>query len=317
MRRALWVVVLFVALVGWVAGGALLSEPPSAGAQSPGVSFGHIVDGQSVPTGGNQPFYIVAIGSDARPGVCEPVEACLADSIHLIGVNPKEESASILGFPRDSYVNIPGFGTQKINNALAHGGPELVAQTVAELVGVEIDYYLLTSFEGLRHMVEDLGGIEVEIPYAMSDSASGATFEAGPATLDGRQALAFARNRKSTPNGDFSRSENQGLLIMAALEQLRQDVRRDPLRLLTWIVIGLQNIQTDLTLAEVFDLMLTALAVDPKDVVNEVTPGGIGSAGAASIVTLGGEADAMFADIADDGVLEASEAEETEEETTG
>lgn len=315
MRRALWVVALFVALVGWVAGGALLSEPPAADAQSPGVTFGHIVDGESVPAGGNQPFYIVAIGSDARPGVCEPVEACLADSIHLIGVNPREESASILGFPRDSYVDIPGFGTQKINNALAHGGPELVAQTVAELVGVEVDYYLLTSFEGLRHMVEGLGGVEVEIPYAMSDAASGATFEAGPEDLDGQQALAFARNRKDTPNGDFSRSENQGLLILGALEQLRQDVRRDPLQLLSWIVTGMEDIQTDLALTEVFDLMLTALSIDPKDVVNMVTPGGIGSAGAASIVTLGSEADAVFADIADDGLLEAPESEETTEET--
>jgi LCP family protein required for cell wall assembly len=304
MRKATILVVLG-GLVGWIAAGALLAEPP-ARAQTPSpMQLGHAGQASYLPGfDGKRPIFVLAIGSDARPGVCEPVEKCLADSIHLIGVNPRKQGASILGLPRDSYVDVPGVGTRKINDSLFYGGPELVVQTVEELVGVEIDYYLLTSFHGLRRMVNGVGGIEVEIPYAMNDAASGAVFAAGPQMLDGRQALAFARNRKDTPNGDFSRSENQGRLILGALERFRKDVRRDPLSLFTWLTSGLRNIQTELSAGEVFDLALAALTIEPNRVVNRVTPGGIGFAGEASVVQLGSDADAIFADIADDGLLE-------------
>jgi LCP family protein required for cell wall assembly len=312
VKRAAAVTLLFLGLGGWLVTGAVLAGPPEVSAQTsspPAVTVGHTQDA-SFPAsfGTKRPFFVLAIGSDARPGVCEPVERCLADSLHLIGVNPRERAASILGFPRDSYVNIPGAGTRKINDSLFHGGPDLVVQTVEELVGVDIDYYLLTSFEGFRHMVNDIGGIDVEIPYPMSDASSGAVFDAGPAILDGKQALAFARNRKDTPNGDFSRSENQGLLLMAALEQLRRDVRREPLNLFTWMVAGITHIQTDLPASDLFELALASMSIVPNRVVNRVTPGGIGTVGGASVVTLGGEADAVFADIADDGLLEPVEA---------
>jgi polyisoprenyl-teichoic acid--peptidoglycan teichoic acid transferase len=306
MRKAAILAVLG-GLVGWIGAGALLAEPP-ARAQTPSpMQLGHAGQASFLPGfDGKRPIFVLAIGSDARPGVCEPVEKCLADSIHLIGVNPRKQGASILGLPRDSYVDVPGVGTRKINDSLFYGGPELVVETVEELVGVDIDYYLLTSFHGLRRMVNGVGGIEVEIPYAMNDAASGAVFSPGPQMLDGRQALAFARNRKDTPNGDFSRSENQGRLILGALERLRKDVRRDPLSLFTWLTSGLRNIQTELSAGEVFDLALAALTIEPNRVVNRVTPGGIGFAGEASVVQLGSDADAVFADIADDGLLEPS-----------
>jgi LCP family protein required for cell wall assembly len=306
VRKAGVIVVLSGLLGGWIAVGALLAEPPVATAQTPTpMQLGHAGEAAFLPGfRGRRPIFVLAIGSDARPGVCEPVERCLADSLHLIGLNPRKGAASILGFPRDSYVDIPGVGTGKINDSLFHGGPELVVQTVEELVGVDIDYYFLTSFAGLRHMVNDVGGIEIDIPYAMSDASSGAVFSEGLQVLDGKQALAFARNRKDTPNGDFSRSENQGLLMMAALERFRKDVRKDPLSLFTWLVSGLRHIQTELSAGEVFDLALAALTVEPNRVVNRVTPGGLGFAGEASVVQLGSEAEAMFADIADDGLLE-------------
>lgn len=301
MKRAS-VFVLIAGLIAWILVGTGLR--PGSQAQVDTSRLGHEIAGTLLPgfpTG--RPFFVAVIGSDARPGVCEPVERCLADSIHLIGVNPKKRAAGIVGIPRDSYVAIPGVGTQKINNALFHGGPELVVQTVEQLAGVEVDHWFLTSFEGFRHMIEEVGGLEVEIPYAVSDSSSGASLEAGPQRLDGSTALAFARNRKSTPNGDFSRTENQGLMILSALAQLRQEVRRDPARLFTWLIAGARYIQTELTLADLFELALATLAIDPKNVVNRALPGGLAFAGEASIVTLGAEADAVFADLADDGLL--------------
>jgi LCP family protein required for cell wall assembly len=309
VRKGLLLGLVVAVLGGWLAGGALLADPPSATAQTPTpMQLGHAGQASFVPGfRGRRPIFVLAIGSDARPGVCEPVERCLADSIHLIGINPKERGASILGFPRDSYVEIPGVGTRRINDALFYGGPELVVDTVEELVGVEIDYYFLTSFEGFRHMVNDVGGLEVELPYSVGASGDLPAMSAGVQELDGELALALARNRKGVPNGDFSRSENQGLLLMSALERFRKDVRKDPLSVFTWIVSGLRNIQTELSAGEVFQLALSALTIEPNRVVNRVVPGGIGFAGEASVVQLGGEAEAMFQDVADDGLLESSE----------
>jgi LCP family protein required for cell wall assembly len=314
VKRVVAAGAVFVALLGWVTGAALLADGPAARAQE-GRPFGFLTDSKFIPPfPTRQPFHVLAIGSDARPGVCEPVERCLADSIHLISVNPRQGGATIIGIPRDSYVEVPGHGSAKINDSLFLGGPELVVETVEALADVEIDMYFLTSFEGFRHMVEEIGGIEVEVPYPMSDEASGAVFEAGPRTLTGREALAFSRNRKDTPNGDFSRTENQGLVILGALQQFQQEARRDPGRIFEWLRLGAKYIQTDLTLSDLFDLALATLRLDPDQVTNVPVPGGIGMIGGASVVTLGSEADALFADVAEDAmVTDATEAEaETE-----
>jgi polyisoprenyl-teichoic acid--peptidoglycan teichoic acid transferase len=304
--RRWWVAVPLVALIAWVALGALFAGTRRAGAQAPGVTIKRTQRARFVPARSDQgPLFILAIGSDAREGVCLPVDRCLADSIHVIAVNARKGSATILGFPRDSYVPIPGSGSAKINDALHQGGPELLVQTVEELTGIPIHYYLLTSFEGLPEMVNAVGPITVEIPYAMTDAAAGTDFEPGPQELDGREALAFSRDRHSGPNGDFNRSENQGALMLGALKALREDVRQNPGSLFRWIVAGVQNMATDLSFLEIFDLAVTATTVKPARVTNLVVPGSLGFVGDASVVLIRDEAEAIYRDVADDGVVEA------------
>lgn len=304
MKRLVAIAVLLAALAGWIAAGALTADPPPASAQTPMVELNRTQKANFIPRAtGKRPIFILAIGSDARPGVCMPVERCLADSLHLVAVNPRLKGATILGFPRDSYVPIPGVGTGRINDALHFGGPELVVETVEQMTGIRIDYYLLTSFQGLRQMVNALGGIDVNVPYPMNDAASGAFFDAGPQTLDGDQALALARNRKDTPDGDFSRSQNQGLLLLAALAKLRGEFAQDPSSLFAWIGVGVRNVQTDLSLEEILHLFLSAVQVDPANVANTVIPGSLGFAGEASVVFPAPQADEVYADIADDGLL--------------
>lgn len=294
---------LLVGLGTWVAVGALVAEPHRARAQTPAVEISRAQDARFIPSvRGNRPIFILAIGSDARPD--EQVDRRLADSIHIVAVNPREGSASILGFPRDSYVPIPGFGEAKINDSLYNGGPDLVVETVEGLTGIQMDYWVLTSFRGLTSMVNGIGGLRIDIPYAMDDFYSGAQFEAGEQVIDGSEALAFARNRHDTPEGDFSRSENHGRLLLAALEQLRSEFRRDPSAIFQWIAAGLRNVQTDLAFDEVFDLMMTAVSIDPERVTNAVLPGGTGMAGEASVVFLSDDAPAIFQDLADDGILQ-------------
>lgn len=308
MRKLLAAIVL-AGLGGWIALGAMAADPPLR-AQSetpedpPAVQLRRVQHADFVPSPErDEPIFILAIGSDARPDVCMPVARCLADSLHLIGINPKKHAATILGFPRDAWVPIPGVGTNKINESLHSGGPQLVVRTVESLTGITIDYYLLASFAGVVDMVNEIGGVEVDIPYPMNDPASGAVFPEGPRLLSGREALAFSRNRKDTPEGDFSRSENQGRVILSTLQKLQDEYEEDPTVLFRWIAIGSASLQTDLTLAEVFDLLLTGLTIEPSKVENMVVPGSNGFVGAAAVVLLSPEADSIYKDMRKDGVV--------------
>jgi LCP family protein required for cell wall assembly len=288
------------ALAAWLAVGALTADPPPAGAQQPAVDLGRAVDAAFSP-GPVDRMFVLAIGSDARPR--QSVARARADSLHIIGVNPKKGAASIVGIPRDAFVPIPGAGTQKINASLFLGGPELTVRTIEQLTGVRIDAYVLTGFEDFRRLVTEVGGLEVRVPYPMSDSFSGAHFRAGPTGLTGPEALAFSRNRHDAPGGDFGRSLNQGRLIVSALRELQKDFDRDPVTLFRWLATAGQHLQTDLTLDRMLDLLLAALTIDPGGVRNRVVSGGGGTVGGASVVHLGSSARATFRDLRQDGIL--------------
>jgi polyisoprenyl-teichoic acid--peptidoglycan teichoic acid transferase len=250
---------------------------------------------------GHKPLFILALGSDARPG--QRIDRQRSDSIHIIGVDASRTHATVLGFPRDSWVHIPGFGTSKINSAMVDGGPALMVRTIERITGIHIEFWMLTSFGGLTRMVDWIGGLDVNIPYPMHDSYSGANFKhAGPMHLRGWQALAFARNRHDTPQGDFSRSGNQGRLFLAALAQLGKKFRTDPSVLFQWISAGWRNIQTDLPASTLLDLGVTATQLQPSNVNNLVVPGSTGNVGGASVVFIGAGASSIYKDMRKDGV---------------
>lgn len=250
-----------------------------------------------------EPMFVLVIGSDARPG--QAVAGARADSLHIVGVNPRRGRISILGIPRDSWVPIPGFGSDKINAALVRGGPDLVVETVERLTGIRIDAYVLTGFDGFQRMVSAVGGIDIKIPFPISDHYAHAQFRKGPEHLTAREALAFSRARHDLPNGDFGRSLNQGRLMVAALATLRDQLSRGRWALLPWAVAGAEELKTDLSLSEMFELLVAAPAFDPRRVRNRVVSGRGGSIGGKSVVLLDGGAYAMFRDLARDAILDA------------
>ena len=288
------------ALAAWLAVGALTADPPPAGAEQTPVDLGRVVDAVFSP-GADDRLFVLAIGSDARPG--QSVAGARADSLHIIGVHPQKGLASIVGIPRDAFVPIPGAGTQKINASLFFGGPELTVRTVEQLTGIRIDAYVLAGFEDFRRLVTEVGGLEVRVPYPMSDSFSGARFRAGPTRVTGPEALAFSRNRHDAPGGDFGRSLNQGRLIVSALRELQNDFDKDPVTLFRWLATAGQHLQTDLTLDRMLDLLMAALTIDPGKVRNQVVSGGGGTVGGASVVHLGSSARSTFRDLRQDGIL--------------
>ena len=245
----------------------------------------------------DQPVFILALGNDGRPGQT----STRGDAIHLIGINPKLHQATILDFPRDTGLQIPGHGVDKVNAAHVFGGVQLQAQTLANAVGVKVPYAIDTNFPGFTSMVDEMGGLQVTVPEKMHDGLSGANFDPGPQRLDGNQALAYARNRHQFPTGDLRRSENQGYLIISALSQLRA-ANTGPVGTLGLLAILGRHAQLDgIGLRDLYDLARLGLSVDPANVRNVVVPV---ASGTGTRLRLTGGAQGLFADFADDGVLQ-------------
>jgi len=245
--------------------------------------------------------FVLIVGNDARPGD----RTSRGDALHLVGVNPSSGRATILNFPRDLWVPIPGRGTDKVNAAFEAGGPLLQARTIGQLVGVNVGYVISTGFDGFQAMVDELGGMDVDVPMAMADRNSGAFFNPGVTHMDGGAALAMARNR-NLAGGDFTRSENQARLILAALAKLRGE-GPTVARTISWLATLLRHSTLDgASYADLYRLGRLALSIDPAGIRSVTVPGSIGSAANQSVVFLGGGAAGLFADFRDDGVLQNS-----------
>ena len=244
--------------------------------------------------------WILAIGSDARPG--GDMRKSNGDSIHLIGIDPQTGVGTVVGFPRDSWVKIPGHGTGKINSALAKGGPKLMAETVRQLTGLPVDYYVLTAFAGFQKIVDELGGVNVHVDKRMNDKMSGARFDPGWHNMNGGQALAYSRDRYDVPNGDFSRSLHQGNVMLSGLAKLRAEVGDDE-GLQRWIGVLLRHADLDSPPQQLLPLAALARRLDPAKVTNVVAPGRVGPAGAAAGVYQTDDARKRFLDLRPDAAI--------------
>ncbi len=195
-----------IAVLALVLGLAALVVPDSA-VKPTEVSLVRIRHGAGLDSQ-REMIWILAVGSDARPG--EDMNRTRGDALQLVGINTRTHAATAIGIPRDSWVSIPGYGSERINAALYFGGPRLLGETVGNLVGVQPDYVMVTRFPFFEDMVDSIGGIEVQNPRYFSDSNLYVTgFKQGRIHLNGYGAMAFSRVRKTLPGGDFDRSANQ------------------------------------------------------------------------------------------------------------
>ncbi|GAA2607007.1 LCP family protein [Actinomadura fulvescens] len=138
-----------------------------------------------------------------------------SDTIMLLHLPADRSKAYVVSFPRDSWVDIPGYGNQKINAAFSFGGPPLLIETVEKLTGARIDHYGAIDFEGFKSMTDALGGVEVDIAQSVYDPARKVSWPAGRQRLDGEKALLFVRQRYNLPNGDFDRIKRQQAFLGA------------------------------------------------------------------------------------------------------
>ncbi len=224
---------------------------------------------------------ILLLGSDLLPNGA----GFRTDVIILVTVNKADKTVSVTSFPRDLYLYIPGWTDQRINTAYPHGGFNTLKQTFSHNFGVSPDYFILINLWSFEYIVNDLGGININVPRTVCDNNwSGTNYHcvyAGTQHLYGKEALWYVRTRKTT--NDFDRNVRQQLALEAILD-----------RFFSLDIIGKipdlygtykENVVTNLDLGTVLDLVPTALKLKDQNRITQyyindsvvtdwVTPGG-------------------------------------------
>jgi polyisoprenyl-teichoic acid--peptidoglycan teichoic acid transferase len=226
-------------------------------------------------------IWILCLGSDARPG--QALVGQRADAIQMVGINLRTGAATDIGIPRDSYVDIPGHGMDKINASMFFGGPQLMAESVGNLVGVHPDYVFTTGFDGFRAMVNIIGGVTVDSKFAFSDPVRPQGYHVGKNKLNGFQALIFGRVRHPLPRGDFDRSGNQQELLRSILRKVHAR-ENQPGFMERGLLSAVRNLNTDLKPSELYTLAQAVTQVQLRKFRGCVVQGGTGYVGAASVV---------------------------------
>lgn len=187
---------------------------------------------QDIKLGSNksltEPFTILLLGVDSEVDGLDQNTVFNGDTMMLITFNPKTLNTTIFSIPRDTYVPIScnGKRSNKINSS-AIGGATCVINTIQDLIGIDIDYYVKINFKGVVDLVEALKGIEVNVPVDFCEQDSNRMYEneiclsKGLQTLNGEQALALSRHRHSLPLGDFQRVQHQQLVVEAMAKKVK------------------------------------------------------------------------------------------------
>jgi LCP family protein required for cell wall assembly len=250
--------------------------------------------GVTKPSLGSGPRWVLAIGSDARKG--QPLERTRADVLQVIGIDGRG-GGGVMGMARDLWVPLSTGGKGKINSAMVLGGPRAQVKTVTNVTGLPVEGYVVLGFTGFKKIVDDQGGIPIVIPKTVVAShAKNMVIKAGPQTLTGAQALAYARERKTLPDGDFGRSRHQGEVILAAAVKAKlAGPIAIPSALTSFSKVGRSN----LTAEQILTFTAGLHQLSPLKVGRGVAKGAFGWAGQQSIVILGDQARSLFAQFRD------------------
>jgi polyisoprenyl-teichoic acid--peptidoglycan teichoic acid transferase len=223
-RRAIPIAVgvLFLLLLGWiylgyrafsdeVARANKRLDPKTKAALSPAGSMWR------------DPQVTLVLGSDGRG---RKFSSARADSILLVRTDPGKHTIYMLSIPRDLRVLVPGYGNTKINSAFAYGGSPLLIKTIRSFTGLPVNHITYVAFAGFIDLINAMGGVTIDNPYRIQSSEQFGgrdwTFPKGEIHLNGRNALAYARIRKTTNprDSDITRTERQQRVLQAIAHQL-------------------------------------------------------------------------------------------------
>ena len=217
VRRGILVGIMGVLLVGVVAAGAWVTNLMSR------LNDGEVITSDLLATlvdsdVARDPFYMLLLGTDGRPGE----ETYRTDSIILARVDPIEKQVTLISIPRDTRYVYQG-STVKINSVFSYGGADDMVEVVNDLCGVEISEYAEINFDGMKALVDAVGGIDIYVPEGdeVDDPEAGpVTIESGQQHMDGEAALTFSRARHQFADGDYTRMRHQRMVLGALAEKI-------------------------------------------------------------------------------------------------
>lgn len=269
---------------------------------------------------GKERVNILLLGGDERG--LRKNEVPRSDTMMLVSIDPVTKTAHLISILRDTYAEIPGYGRQRVNAALALGGPELAMETVGNLLDVSVQYFVYVDFQGFISLIDAIGGVEfyVEKNMRYSTRADGPEYdinlEEGWQVLDGKKALQYVRFRNDA-RGDYARTERQREFMKAVANKLQSTTS---LVKLPQILEKIEpHIETNMTLTDM--LKLGALAFEirnetihsmqapPQELLREENIGG------ASVITV--DRDELVRYVHEQFELAAMEPEDETEDLTG
>lgn len=197
--------------------------------------------------------YLLLAGTDQRAD-----EASRSDTIMYAALRPVDRKIEMVSIPRDSLVEIPGVGEDKINASLAYGGVELLQETVENLVDNPVDHTVLINFESFADIIDAMGGIRINVEEDMYLPEEGIDLKAGEQKLDGHDALAFVRWR-GDGTGDIGRMERQSEFMQALSEKVRH---LTPWRAAMTLWTVQREIDTDMSILDILKLAWDFIGMD-------------------------------------------------------
>lgn len=207
-----------------------------------------------------EPFYMLLLGTDGRPGE----ETYRADSIILARVDPTEKKVALISIPRDTKIDYNG-STMKVNAAHSYGGAEGMVEAVNQLCGVEISHYAEINFEGMKSLIDAVGGIDINATDGVDDPEHlEITIEPGWQHMDGATALTYARARYQYADGDYTRMRHQRQVLSALADKLLNEM---DVTNIMGIIESLSNmVVTDLSPQDIVSLVTAMRGMDTDEI---------------------------------------------------
>ena len=245
------------------------------------ISASELTSLQPVATSG-EPINILLVGVDDRSNIPNDWDDTFGEfagrrtDVLMVAHIVPGGSIQMLSIPRDWKSDIPGHGTNRVNAAYVLGGPDLLVETVQSETGIPINHYVEIDFGGVGAVVDSLGGVTLDFTYPGRDLTSGFEIDAGRHTLDGEQAVAYARSRKyqelrngqweGAGGGDIARTGRQQQVLIALFSQVTSP--SSAFNLTSFLPTFADQITADegLTLGRMADLGRAALSLDSRSI---------------------------------------------------
>jgi len=299
--RRIGLVLLFVVLltVAWVVASYLAFR---SGVQESNARLPASVTAALAPQEGlllSKPTLVLLLGTDGDRTQAARSEASRSDSILLVRTDPKRHRMAFLSIPRDLRVEIPGFGSNKINAAFQLGGPALAMRTIRSLTGLQPNHVALVDFADFRTVIDALGGVTVDVPkpilsnrfdcpfstQARCQEWPGWRFDPGEQRMDGRRALVYSRireNRLDPAENDLTRGERQQAVVEAMGDEIV-----GPRTFVRLPFIGddlVRPLATDLGAGELLQLGWVRFRSNPQRTLHCRLGGELGAVGGSSVI---------------------------------